>query len=108
MRCKPDCQTATKRDPGNANAFRNVYAMKHVAIEGVIGAGKTTVARLIAARTDAVFLGETADTHPFVDAFYSDPPRYALETELGFLLIHYHQLFLREPGSVVADFSLAK
>ena len=81
---------------------------KHVAIEGCIGAGKTTVGKLVAQRLDANFIGEDAEKNSFLSKFYSDPSRYAFETELGFLLIHFHQLFHRSAETVVTDFTLGK
>jgi deoxyguanosine kinase len=82
---------------------------KHVAIEGCIGAGKTTVGKLVAQRIGANFIGEDAERNSFLSKFYADPPRYAFETELSFLLIHFHQLRHRENSElVVTDFTLGK
>ena len=86
--------------------------MKHIAIEGCVGAGKTTVARLLSEKMAALLLLEQFVWNPFLDKFYQEPSRYALETELGFILIHYHQL--REAlrtgidAGVVSDFCFAK
>jgi len=55
-----------------------------------------------------VILEQTA-THPFLADFYADMERFKLETELGFVLLHYHQLHVRPPSAVaVTDFSPAK
>ena len=65
----------------------------YIAIEGCIGSGKTTLARLLSAERNSSLLLEDYQANPFLDKFYSDRPRYALETELAFVLIHYHQVF---------------
>ena len=63
-----------------------------VSLEGCIGTGKTTLARLIAEHySGRVFLEETKK-HPFIADFYLDPEGYAFQTEMNFILIHYHQL----------------
>jgi deoxyguanosine kinase len=80
-----------------------------IAIEGGIGVGKTTTARLLAERINADLVLEQTDRHPFLSDFYQDPSRFAIETELGFVLLHYHQLHqLSADNVVVADFSPAK
>lgn len=63
-----------------------------ICVEGCIGAGKTTWARALAAARGAKLVLEEFDKNPFLNAFYSDPVAHVLETELQFLLIHYHQL----------------
>ena len=86
--------------------------MRLIAIEGCIGAGKTTVAQLLAKSIGAQLLLEQFGWNPFLEKFYEEPPRYALETELSFILIHYHQLreSLRNgiATPVVSDFCFAK
>jgi len=80
-----------------------------VAIEGCIAAGKSTTARMLADTLGLQALLEQTSVHPFLDSFYADPDRYALETELGFVLLHYHQLHPLGAGiPVIADFSPVK
>lgn len=61
-------------------------------IEGCIGTGKTTLARLLSTRYACTSLLEETGKHPFIADFYLDPVGYAFQTELNFVLIHYHQL----------------
>lgn len=80
-----------------------------IAVEGGIGAGKTTTARMLAERLGCELILENTDVHPFLHAFYENPARFALETELGFVLLHYHQLHrVTESSLVVTDFSPVK
>ena len=58
---------------------------RYVAVEGPIGAGKTSLARRLAQHTGAVALLEKPDENPFLTRFYQDPPRHALATQLFFL-----------------------
>ena len=57
----------------------------YVAVEGPIGAGKTSLARRLAQHAGAVALLEKPDENPFLARFYQDPPRYALAAQLFFL-----------------------
>lgn len=80
-----------------------------LAIEGLIGAGKTTTAELLAASTPLTGVIERIEDHPFLESFYSDPRRYALETELTFVLLQRHQLRQLGPEpDRVSDFAPAK
>ncbi len=63
----------------------------YIAIEGVIGVGKTTLARLLAPAFAADLLLEVFEENPFLSDFYSDRQRYAFQTQIFFLLSRYHQ-----------------
>lgn len=63
----------------------------YVAIEGVIGVGKTTLARLLQPAFEAEILLEVFEENPFLSDFYADRARYAFQTQIFFLLSRYHQ-----------------
>jgi len=63
----------------------------YIAIEGVIGVGKTTLARLLQPYFDASTLLEVFEENPFLSGFYADRERYAFQTQIFFLLSRYHQ-----------------
>jgi deoxyguanosine kinase len=80
-----------------------------VAIEGLMGAGKTTTTQLVGAKAEAAVVLDRANLHPFLDAYYREPRRFALETELVFMGIHSHQVKqIPSRGLFVSDFSPAK
>jgi deoxyguanosine kinase len=62
-----------------------------LAIEGVIGVGKTTLARLLQPSYDANVLLEVFEENPFLSNFYTDRARYAFQTQIFFLLSRYQQ-----------------
>lgn len=86
---------------------------RHIAVEGPIGAGKSSLARRLAERLGYATLLERPALNPFLPGFYRDPPRHALATQLAFLLQRVAQLEKladRDPGEpgIVADFLLDK
>ena len=86
----------------------------YVAIEGVIGVGKTTLARLLRPMFEAEILLEIFEENPFLSDFYSDRERYAFQTQIFFLLSRYHQQRRTVPGllaagkSLISDYTFAK
>ena len=65
--------------------------VKYIAIEGVIGAGKTTLAKKIRDRLNAKLVLEQFDTNPFLEKFYADRKRYAFQTQMFFLINRFKQ-----------------
>lgn len=63
----------------------------YIAIEGVIGVGKTSLARLLQPSHDAGLLLEVFEENPFLSSFYQDRARYAFQTQMFFLLSRYYQ-----------------
>ncbi|MFY7652232.1 MAG: deoxynucleoside kinase [Chitinophagaceae bacterium] len=68
--------------------------MKHqfVTIEGNIGAGKTTLAHILANHFNAKLVLEQFDDNPFLAKFYENPQQYAFPVELFFMAERYKQL----------------
>ena len=65
--------------------------IRHIAIEGVIGVGKTTFAQLLSERLGARLVLERFEENPFLPKFYEDPEHYAFQTQIFFLLSRYKQ-----------------
>jgi len=65
---------------------------RYVAIEGPIGAGKTSLTRKLAQHFNGHTLLEKPEANPFLERFYSDRARYALPTQLFFLFQRVQQL----------------
>jgi len=65
--------------------------IRHIAVEGVIGAGKTTLANMLAEMLGARAVLEQFEENPFLKDFYKDPDRYAFQTQIFFLLSRYKQ-----------------
>lgn len=63
----------------------------YVAVEGVIGAGKSTLARMLAEHVDGRLVLEEFEENPFLAPFYEDPQRWAFQTQLAFLASRFRQ-----------------
>lgn len=86
----------------------------YIAIEGVIGVGKTTLARLLQPAFQSALLLEVFEENPFLSDFYADRARYAFQTQIFFLLSRYYQQrraapqILAEGGSLISDYTFEK
>ena len=86
----------------------------YLAIEGAIGVGKTTLARLLQPSFDASLLLEVFEENPFLSSFYADRERYAFQTQIFFLLSRYHQQWrtvselLNQSEHLIADYTFEK
>ncbi len=82
----------------------------YLAIEGVIGVGKTALARLLQPRFNADLLLEVFEENPFLSDFYADRQRYAFQTQIFFLLSRYRQQQEIRLGErpLIADYTFAK
>lgn len=68
------------------------FSLKYIAIEGNIGAGKTTLAKQLSKRLKGRLVLEEFADNPFLEKFYGDSERYAFSVEMAFLADRYHQL----------------
>ena len=86
----------------------------YFAIEGVIGVGKTTLARLLQPAFQSNLLLEVFEENPFLSHFYGDRARYAFQTQIFFLLSRYHQQnqsipqMLAEKDILISDYTFEK
>ena len=63
----------------------------HIAVEGTIGVGKTSLAKILGERLEAKLILEEYEENPFLVDFYKDAERFAFQTQLFFLLSRYRQ-----------------
>jgi deoxyadenosine/deoxycytidine kinase len=77
--------------------------LKYIAVEGVIGAGKTSLAKKIAERLEANLVLEQFEINPFLKSFYQDRGRYAFQTQMFFLVNRYKQQQDLFQGNLFSD-----
>ncbi len=88
--------------------------IRYLAIEGVIGVGKSSLAELLGQRLDATLLMEDFGQNPFLKSFYENPEAWAFQTQLFFLLSRFQKLqdtFSQEDifrPLVVSDYTIEK
>jgi deoxyguanosine kinase len=86
----------------------------YLAIEGVIGVGKTTLARMLQPSFQASILLEVFEENPFLSKFYEDRARYAFQTQMFFLLSRYYQqrrsvpALISEQKNLLSDYTFEK
>jgi deoxyguanosine kinase len=68
-----------------------VRGARYIVVEGPLGVGKTTLARLLAEEFNARAVLEQVEENPFLKKFYDEPGSYAFQTQMFFLLSRYRQ-----------------
>ena len=85
----------------------------HIAVEGTIGVGKTSLARILAQEIQGRLVLEEFEDNPFLKEFYQDRKRWAFQTQINFLISRYYQqLRLQQidmfADKIVSDYMFAK
>ncbi len=87
--------------------------LRYIIVEGVIGAGKTSLTDLLAKQYRARVVHEMFEENPFLERFYADRQRWAFQTQLSFLASRFRQQHeLLKPDLfhdvVISDYSFDK
>jgi len=90
--------------------MRKIY---HIAVEGTIGVGKTSLAKILSEVLSARLILEEFEENPFLKEFYQDRKRWAFQTQINFLISRYYQqLRLQQvdlfADKIVSDYMFAK
>ncbi len=84
----------------------------YVIVEGAIGVGKTTLARMLRDHFETDLLLEVFEENPFLSKFYASRAQYAFQTQMFFLLSRYRQQQrvsrMRDKGALISDYMFAK
>jgi deoxyadenosine/deoxycytidine kinase len=86
---------------------------RYIAIEGPIGVGKSSLAKILAQKYASRLVREEVAGNPFLERFYENPRKFAFQTQLFFLLSRYRQQRELAQGDLfeaglVCDYILAK
>lgn len=92
---------------------QNNHDPNYIVVEGVIGVGKTTFAKMLSERLQADLIAEEVFENPFLNDFYKNRKRFALQCQLNFLISRFQQqqqLVIRDLFSqrIVSDYLFAK
>lgn len=80
--------------------------VKYIAIEGVIGSGKTTLAKKIKEKLNAELILEQFEANPFLEKFYTDRRRFAFQTQMFFLINRYKQMEVLKQGDLFSEYTV--
>lgn len=95
--CAPHCQSTNCIQSNGAAVQQSLDSLieqsdiHYIAVEGVIGAGKTSLSTMLSERLSANLVLEKFEENPFLPKFYEDPEHYAFQTQIFFLLNRYKQ-----------------
>jgi len=81
--------------------------VRYIAIEGVIGAGKSALAKKIREKLNAELVLEQFETNPFLEKFYSDRKRYAFQTQMFFLINRFKQQEELNQGNLFTEYTVS-
>jgi deoxyguanosine kinase len=84
----PSFRAGAKRIEQNMQPSRSI-PHSHIVIEGPLGVGKTSLARMLAERLDGEIILEDAEENPFLADFYRNPRKHAFQAQVFFLLRRY-------------------
>jgi deoxyadenosine/deoxycytidine kinase len=90
-----------------------VLPWRYIVVEGVIGVGKTSLAKLLSTHVEGKLNLEVVEENPFLASFYQDRQAYAFQTQIFFLLSRFRQqqdLFQHDlfSSTVLTDYLFAK
>jgi deoxyguanosine kinase len=103
-----DRGTVEVTEPMSSFIQKNNLTYNYIAIEGNIGAGKTTLARMLASQFNGKLILEQFENNPFLAKFYENRERYAFPVELSFLAERYQQLRTELPSQeLFSDFTIS-
>jgi deoxyguanosine kinase len=102
-----------RRGPDIPEGMPSASPHRYIAVDGPIGAGKTTIARMLAQDLEGRAILEPYEKNPFLEEFYKDRQRFAFKTQLFFLLNRYQQqLELKQQdlfqSTTICDYTFAK
>ncbi|RPI66395.1 MAG: deoxynucleoside kinase [Ignavibacteriales bacterium] len=80
--------------------------VKYIAIEGVIGSGKTTLAKKLKEKVNAELILEQFEANPFLEKFYTDRKRFAFQTQMFFLINRYKQQEMLNQGNLFTEYTV--
>ncbi|MBA3680694.1 MAG: 2-amino-4-hydroxy-6-hydroxymethyldihydropteridine diphosphokinase [Bacteroidetes bacterium] len=99
------------KDKLSVKKYDGIKSLKYICIEGNIGSGKTTLAKVLAKKLSAHFLPEEFEDNPLLPLFYENKKLFAFPLEYSFLVSRFKQLnqtLKTEKKLVVSDYSLYK
>ncbi|MDP4115840.1 MAG: deoxynucleoside kinase [Bacteroidota bacterium] len=89
-----------------SNILGSETGIKYIAIEGVIGSGKTSLALKIKERLNAELVLEQFEANPFLEKFYGDRKRFAFQTQMFFLVNRFKQQEVLNLGNLFTDYTV--
>ncbi|MAV64556.1 MAG: deoxynucleoside kinase [Candidatus Marinimicrobia bacterium] len=75
----------------------------HIAVEGTIGVGKTSLARILSEELQGRLILEEFESNPFLKDYYKDRKRWAFQTQINFLISRYYQQLRMQQVDLFAD-----